>query len=117
MSRRTTGRSWAACSAPPGSARRSFISIWHEVSDRRLEITSETTAKGTWYLEDFVISQLPSEGAPDGTVMHGTGIYRDEYVKIDGEWMISHTGYERIFEDFQPRGAGSRLRTRWDKKK
>ena len=48
--------------------------------------------------------------------MHGTGIYIDEYVKIEAEWHIQQTGYERIFEDFQPRGDGSRLRTRWNKK-
>ena len=88
----------------------------HHAHTPEIEITSETSALGTWYLEDFVISELPSEGAPDGTVMHGTGIYRDEYAKIDGAWMIAKTGYERIFEDFQPRGAGSRLRTRWDAK-
>ena len=66
------------------------------------------------YLEDFVITALPSDWAPNGTVMHGTGIYLDEYVKIDGEWLIQQTGYERIFEDFQPRGEGARLRSRWD---
>ena len=93
------------------------VQSMHHAHTPEIEITSETTAVGTWYLEDFVISELPSEGAPDGTVMHGTGIYHDEYVKIEGEWVISKTGYERIFEDFQPRGAGSRLRTRWDKKK
>ena len=93
------------------------VQSMHHAHTPEIEITSETTAKGTWYLEDFVVSQLPSEGAPHGTVMHGTGIYMDEYVKIDGTWMIAKTGYERIFEDFQPRGEGSRLRTRWDKKK
>jgi hypothetical protein len=53
---------------------------------------------------------------PGGTVLHGTGIYSDEYVKIDGEWKISLTGYERIFEDIQPRDPASRLKTRWDAK-
>ena len=70
----------------------------------------------TWYLEDFVLTAIPSDWAPNGTVMHGTGIYIDDYVKIDGAWQIQQTGYERIFEDFQPRGEGSRLRTRWNKK-
>ena len=89
------------------------IQSMHHAHTPEIEITSETTAKGTWYLEDFVLSERPSEWAPDGTVMHGTGIYHDEYVKVDGAWLIALTGYERIFEDLQPRGAGSRLRTRW----
>ena len=95
----------------------SRVQSMHHAHTPEIEITSETTATGTWYLEDFVISELPSDGAPDGTVMHGTGIYHDEYEKLGGSWMITNTGYERIFEDFQPRGANSRLRTRWSVKK
>lgn len=92
------------------------IQSMHHAHTPEIEITSETTATGIWYLEDFVISALPSgDWAPHGTVMHGTGIYSDEYLKIDGAWTISLTGYERIFEDFQPRGEGSRLRSRWDR--
>jgi bile-acid 7alpha-dehydratase len=90
------------------------IQSMHHAHTPEIEITSETTASGKWYLEDFVLMAIPSDWAPNGSVMHGTGIYIDEYVKIDGEWYIQETGYERIFEDFQPRGAGSRLRTRWD---
>ena len=89
------------------------IQSMHHAHTPEIEITSETTAKGTWYLEDFVISARPSDGAPHGTVLHGTGIYHDDYVKIDGAWYIRETGYERIFEDLQPRSAGSKLRTRW----
>ena len=93
------------------------IASMHHAHTPEIEITSETTANGKWYLEDFVLTTLASPGAPDGTVMHGTGIYIDCYVKIDGEWLIQETGYERIFEDFQPRAGGemSRIRTRWNK--
>ncbi len=90
------------------------IQSMHHAHTPEIELTSETTAKGIWYLEDFVLSEHPSESAPHGTVLHGTGIYHDEYVKIDGQWQIARTGYERIFEDVQPRAEGSRLRTRWD---
>ena len=103
-------------SAPRGLGNTEIQSM-HHAHTPEIEITSETTAKGKWYLEDFVLSAIPSHGAPNGTVMHGTGIYIDEYVKLDGEWHIQQTGYERIFEDFQPRGEGSRLRTRWNKGK
>jgi len=90
------------------------IQSMHHAHTPEIEITSETTATGVWYLEDFVLSGLPSEEAPHGTVLHGTGIYHDEYVKLDGEWQIVSTGYERIFEDLQPRPEGARLKTRWD---
>jgi bile-acid 7alpha-dehydratase len=89
----------------------------HHAHTPEIEITSETTASGKWYLEDFVLTAIPSDWAPNGTVMHGTGIYVDEYVKIEGEWFIQQTGYERIFEDLQPRGEGARLRSRWDRGK
>ena len=87
----------------------------HHAHTPEIDVTSETTASGKWYLEDFVVTALPSDGAPDGTVLHGTGIYFDDYVKIDGEWFIQQTGYERIFEDIQPRGTSAKLKTRWNK--
>ena len=89
------------------------VQSMHHAHTPEIEITSETTARGTWYLEDFVLSEHPSKGAPFGTTLHGTGIYEDEYVKLEGEWLIARTGYQRIFEDIQPRPEGSRLRTRW----
>jgi len=98
-----------------GSLGRTDIITMHHAHTPEIEITSETTARGTWYLEDFVINEsTATEHMPGGTVLHGTGIYSDEYVKIDGAWRISLTGYERIFEDIQPRQAGSKLKTRWD---
>ncbi|MFK7898551.1 MAG: nuclear transport factor 2 family protein [Myxococcota bacterium] len=103
-------------SDPKGLGNTDIVSM-HHAHTPEIEVTSETTAKAKWYLEDFVISALPSDWAPHGTVMHGTGIYIDQYVKIDGAWFIQETGYERIFEDFQPRPEGSRLRSRWTKKK
>ena len=91
------------------------VATLHHAHTPEIEIISETSARGTWYLEDFVISQdAGTEHMPAGTVLHGTGIYSDEYQKIGGEWKISVTGYERIFEDRQPRPAGSTLHTRWD---
>ena len=91
------------------------IASMHHAHTPEIEVTGETTARGIWYLEDFVINE--SAGTPHmegGSVLHGTGIYSDEYVKIDGEWKIARTGYERIFEDIRPRDPKSRLKTRWD---
>ena len=93
------------------------IQSMHHAHTPEIELTSDTTATGTWYLEDFVLSARASDWAPNGTVLHGTGIYHDEYVKVADEWLIQKTGYERIFEDIQPRGEGSILKTRWNRSK
>ena len=59
-----------------------------------LALTSITTL---WALEDTVIDlQL-------GITLRGAAFYRDDYVKIDGQWKIQHTGYERTFEEVQSR--------------
>ena len=102
----------AFLSDPRGLGNTEIVSM-HHAHTPEIEITSETTAKGTWYLEDFVLSALPTDWAPHGTVLHGTGIYHDQYVKRDGQWLIQETGYERIFEDLQPRDESARLRSRW----
>ena len=91
------------------------IATMHQSHTPEIEITGATSALGTWYFEDVVInSAAVSKHMPAGTVLHGTGIYHDEYVKLEGEWKISLTGYERIFETLEPRNPGARLRTRWD---
>ena len=90
------------------------IATMHQAHTPDIEITGETTARGTWYFEDVVINpKTTTAHSAGGTVLHGTGIYSDEYVKIDGEWKISLTGYERIFEFTQPYHDGSKLVTRW----
>jgi len=90
------------------------IATMHQSHTPEIEITGEATARGTWYFEDVVINPgAVSERMPNGTMLHGTGIYHDEYRKLDGEWKIALTGYERIFEYLQPRDPDARLRTRW----
>lgn len=65
----------------------------HHGHHPEIELTSDTTAKGTWALEDYVImTEL-------NISLHGAALYHDEYVKIGGEWKIKHTGYERVFEE------------------
>jgi SnoaL-like protein len=73
-------------------------------------LTSESTARGTWYLEDRVIA------AAHDFELHGTALYHDEYRKEDGRWRISHTGYDRIFEERRRRSTGEvlSLRSRFD---
>jgi len=65
----------------------------HRVHHPEIDLTSPTTATGVWALEDTVII------ADAGLTIRGAAFYRDEYVKVDGDWKIAHTGYDRIFEE------------------
>jgi SnoaL-like domain len=87
-------------------------SIIHEHLGHHPEITltSDTTAVGTWYLHDRVM--VPSVDFELG----GTAIYTDEYVKVDGVWLISHTGYVRVYEEKRTHSTGALIgfRSRFD---
>ncbi|MCH2170629.1 nuclear transport factor 2 family protein [Myxococcota bacterium] len=74
----------------------------HQCHHPEIELTSPTTAKGIWYLEDYVINPEGDQPAiPARTILRGAAFYHDEYVKVDGEWKIQSTGYERTFEEHQ----------------
>jgi hypothetical protein len=86
--------------------RPTFLSS-HRVHHPEIELTSATTASGTWALEDYVIDEQ------HGITIHGAAFYRDRYVKADGEWKLQHTGYTRTFEQMQKReGQGWRVTQR-----
>jgi hypothetical protein len=76
----------------------------HHGHHPEIELTSDTTARGIWYLEDMVID------AERNTMLRGAAFYRDEYVKRGGEWKIASTGYERTFEEVQDRSEMPSLR-------
>jgi hypothetical protein len=65
----------------------------HHGHHPEIDLTSETTATGTWYLQDRVI--VPSADLEIG----GTSFYSDRYIKTEEGWRIAHTGYERVFEE------------------
>lgn len=64
----------------------------HQVHAPEIELTSPTTAIGTWALEDIV------KLAP-GVGMRGYGHYRESYVKADGQWRISASTLTRLRMD------------------
>ena len=68
----------------------------HRVHHPEIDLTGSTTAVATWALEDTVLV-----GA-FGVMVRGAAFYRDEYVKQDGTWRISRTGYKRSFEEIEP---------------
>ncbi len=65
----------------------------HQGHHPEIDLTSDTTATGSWYLQDRVI--VPSADLEIG----GTSFYSDRYAKTDGVWRIAHTGYTRVFEE------------------
>lgn len=78
----------------------------HRVHQPEIQITSPTTATGTWALDDVVIF-------PDSNLaLRGAAFYYDQYRKVDGEWQISHTGYRRLYEETSGR-EGVTLTDHW----
>ena len=77
----------------------------HQCHHPEISFHSGTEAEGTWYLTDMVInpgSEDPDHGFPPIT-LQGTGFYLDKYRKQDGQWLICHTGYKRVFEEIVSR--------------
>ncbi len=95
--------------ALPGS-----VVSMHNAHHPEIDLTSDTTAHGRWYLEDYVVN----DGAghphiPDHSELHGSALLDEEYQKVDGRWRISRTGYERIFEDQRQLPEKRSFRSRW----
>lgn len=68
----------------------------HNGHHPEIDLVSETEAKGTWYLHDVFLDFRRM------VTTRGTALYRDDYVKVDGQWKIRHTGYERVYEIVEP---------------
>ena len=76
----------------------------HHGHHPEIALLSEEEAAGTWYLEDRLI--VPGADFE----LHGAAIYADRYRRGPEGWRISHTGYERIFEERRRRSTGEVLR-------
>jgi SnoaL-like domain len=64
----------------------------HQVHAPEIELTSPTTARGIWALEDVV------RLAP-GFNLRGYGHYHETYEKIEGQWLIKTSTLTRLRED------------------
>ncbi len=80
--------------------RKTFLSS-HRVHQPEITVLGGTSARGIWAMEDWVID------TERNLTIHGAAFYEDEYVKIGGRWLIARTGYERTFEEVQPRDGTS----------
>lgn len=65
----------------------------HHVHHPEIELTSSVTAKGVWALYNYLLHRGNESG------LRLCAFYHDEYVKIDGQWLIKSTGYRRVFEE------------------
>jgi hypothetical protein len=64
----------------------------HQVHAPEIELTSVTTARGVWALEDVV------RFGP-GVNLRGYGHYHETYEKIDGQWRIKSSKLTRLRVD------------------
>jgi hypothetical protein len=64
----------------------------HQVHAPEIELTSPTTARGIWALEDVV-------RLGPGLNLRGYGHYTETYQKIDGYWRITSSTLTRLRED------------------
>lgn len=58
-----------------------------------IELTSPTTARGIWALQDTIVWS-------NSTRMNGYGHYHETYEKVDGEWRIKSSTRTRLHMDF-----------------
>jgi hypothetical protein len=81
----------------------------HRVHQPEIDLTSPTTATGTWAMDDVVVM------TDWDLTVRGAAFYTDEYLKLDGAWKIAMTGYKRTYEELQPRGPveGLQLTASW----
>ena len=72
--------------------RDSMISV-HQGHNPEIEITSDTTARGVWVLNDRLIIQTIA-------TLNGWRYYEDEYVKLNGEWKKKSTKITNMLEEW-----------------
>lgn len=101
---------WADCWAPDGvwdlggraiEGRDAVVGFWKQVMPtfpfvvqvvHSGVITSVDgdRATGRWYLSEYM-------HRADGAAAHGIGCYRDEYVRIGGEWKFARRRYDLLY--------------------
>lgn len=70
----------------------------HHAHTPQIELTSDTTARGTWAMED----KLWWTNGDHEEHLHGYGHYHEEYRKVGERWLISYRTLVRIREDKTP---------------
>ena len=75
----------------------------HQGYDPKIELTSATTAKGLWTMDDLLVF--------GGTLgVHGYGRYNDNYVKVNGQWVVKYSKLTRTRFDLVDPNNGTLIR-------
>jgi len=69
----------------------------HHGHHPEIELISETAARGTWALYNYLSNEKHRRSLRMGAYYH------DEYVKVGGEWKLRHSGYTTIFHEERSR--------------
>ena len=90
----------------------SFVSS-HLVSHPEIELTSPSTAKGIWRLEETVYycRDHPVLEQQAGDRVTGAAYYYDQYRKEHDEWKICDTGYVAIYKEVERVDEGEQMRS------
>ncbi len=75
-----------------GLARYHFFGL-HHGHHPEITLTSDVTAKGIWALHNYMIDTQEHKS------ILINAFYHDEYVKVNGNWKIKFTSYDRVFEE------------------
>ncbi len=76
----------------------------HRVHQPEIELLGDDAARGLWALDDVLIDTRSQ------ITLRGAAIYSDEYVKVNGAWLLRSTGYRRLFEETESRADTPSLR-------
>ncbi len=76
----------------------------HQGHHPEIDLTSDTTAKGTWALYNYMFNRPQNRGIRIGAYYH------DEYVKLGGQWKFKYIGYTYIFHEEWKRDEITSLR-------
>lgn len=71
------------------------VTTVHHGHTPEIELTSATTARGVWAMEDLL---WWSDGERE-MHLHGYGHYHEEYRKVEGQWLISYRKLTRLRVD------------------
>ena len=61
-----------------------------------IDVLTDSTATGIWYLTDIFINLAEKVRTT------GSALYRDQYLKTQGQWRIAESVYERVYEEVEP---------------
>ncbi len=72
-----------------------------------IDVLTDSTATGIWYLTDIFINLAEKVRTT------GSALYRDKYVKSQGQWRIAESVYERLYEEVDAFTVPPKLTAHW----